>query len=48
MISPFEPALAALIAWLIFGETFTLPQWLGFVVVLSSLFMFEKLAQAQS
>lgn len=44
MITLFEPALAAFIAWLIFNETFTLPQWFGFTIVLVSLFLFEKLA----
>lgn len=45
MITLFEPALAALFAWLIFGENFSLVQWFGFAVVLTSLFMFEKLAR---
>lgn len=45
MITLIEPPMAALFAWLIFGETFTLPQWFGFAVVLASLFMFEKLAR---
>ena len=48
MITLFEPVLAALVAWLIFGETFSPPQWAGFALVLASLFMFEKLAQAES
>lgn len=45
MITLLEPPLAAFTAWLIFSETFTLPQWGGFVLVLSSLFMFEKMAR---
>ena len=44
MISLIEPPMAALFAWLIFGETFTLLQWVGFAVVLASLVMFEKMA----
>ncbi len=36
---------AALVAWLIFGETFTGLQWVGFATVLGSLFMFEILAR---
>lgn len=48
MITLFEPALAALFAWIIFGETFTPPQWAGFTIVLASLFMFEKLARPAS
>lgn len=45
MITLIEPPLAALFAWMIFGETFTLPQWFGFAAVLVSLFMFEKLSR---
>lgn len=45
MITLIEPPLAALFAWMIFGETFTLPQWFGFAVVLAALFMFEKLSR---
>ncbi len=41
MITLLEPPTAALVAWLIFGETFTGLQWLGFATVLGSLFMFE-------
>jgi len=37
--------MAAVFAWFIFGETFTLLQWFGFAVVLASLVMFEKLAR---
>lgn len=48
MITLFEPVLAALVAWLIFGETFSPLQWAGFALVLASLFMFEKLALAES
>jgi len=47
MITLIEPPLAALFAWLIFGETFTPLQWFGFAVVLASLFMFEKLARGR-
>ena len=45
MISLIEPPLAALFAWLIFGETFTPLQWFGFAIVLAALFMFENLAR---
>ncbi len=48
MITLFEPALAALVAWLIFNETFSPPQWFGFAIVLVSLFLFEKLALEKS
>lgn len=48
MITLFEPGLAALAAWIIFGETFSLPQWFGFAVVLVSLYRFEKLALVKS
>ena len=44
MITLLEPPLAAFTAWLIFGETFTLPQWGGFILVLVSLFRFERTA----
>ncbi len=47
MFTLFEPALAALVAWLIFGENFTPPQWAGFAVVLGALFLFEKRARRQ-
>ena len=45
MITLIEPPMAAVFAWFIFGETFTLLQWFGFAVVLASLVMFEKLAR---
>ncbi len=45
MITLLEPVVAALVAWLIFDETFTPPQWLGFFVVITALAMFEKLAR---
>lgn len=45
MITLMEPPLAALFAWLIFGETFTPIQWIGFAAVLGSLFLFEKAAR---
>ena len=45
MITLVEPPLAALFAWLIFGETFTSLQWVGFAAVLGSLFLFEKAAR---
>lgn len=45
MITLMEPPLAALFAWLIFGETFTPLQWVGFAAVLASLFLFEKSAR---
>ncbi len=48
MVTLFEPALAALVAWLIFGETFSALQWLGFGVVLVALFLFEKLSLPRS
>lgn len=47
MITLIEPPLAALFAWMIFGETFSSTQWFGFVVVLASLFMFEKLSRVR-
>ena len=46
MIILVESLTAALVAWLIFGETFTGLQWVGFATVLGSLFMFEILARA--
>ena len=46
MITLLEPAIAALVAWLIFDETFSPPQWLGFFVVLAALAMFEIQARA--
>jgi drug/metabolite transporter (DMT)-like permease len=45
MISLSEPALAALFAWLVFGENYTLAQWCGFALVLASILMFEKQAR---
>ena len=45
MITLIEPPMAALFAWLIFGETFTPLQWVGFAVVLAALVMFEKMAR---
>lgn len=45
MITLIEPPMAAMFAWLIFGETFTPLQWVGFGVVLAALGMFEKLAR---
>ncbi len=45
MITLGEPPLAALAAWLVFGETFTPTQWAGFALVLGALFMFEKLSR---
>lgn len=48
MITLFEPGLAAVFAWIIFGETFTPLQWLGFAVVLTSLYAFEKQALQKS
>ena len=38
--------MAALFAWMIFGETFTPPQWFGFAIVLAALVMFEKEARS--
>ena len=46
MITLIEPPMAALFAWLIFGETFTPPQWLGFAIVVAALVMFEKMARS--
>jgi drug/metabolite transporter (DMT)-like permease len=46
MITLVEPPIAALVAWLVFGETFTALQWVGFATVLGSLFMFEMLARS--
>ncbi len=48
MITLFEPALEAMVAWLIFNETFTPPQWFGFAVVLVALFLFEKMSLPQT
>ncbi len=41
MITLVEPPTAALVAWLVFGETFSGLQWVGFATVLGSLLMFE-------
>jgi drug/metabolite transporter (DMT)-like permease len=46
MLTLVEPPTAALVAWLIFGETFNALQWVGFATVLLSLLMFEILAHA--
>ena len=46
MITLLEPAIAALVAWMIFDETFSTPQWFGFFVVLCALATFEILARA--
>lgn len=48
MISLSEPALAALFAWLVFGENYTPAQWCGFALVLISIMLFEKRAQQAS
>ena len=48
MISLCEPALAALFAWVVFGENYTLAQWCGFALVLASIILFEKRAQRQA
>lgn len=48
MFTLFEPALAAFVAWLIFGENFTPPQWAGFAVVLGALFLFENRARRRA
>ena len=45
MIALLEPPTAALVVWLIIGETFTGLQWVGFATGLGSLFMFEILAR---
>ena len=45
MLSLVEPPAAALGAWLLFGETYTMPQWIGFFIVLAALFGFEKLSR---
>ena len=46
MLALLEPPTAALVAWLIFGETLSALQWVGFATVLLSLLMFEILAHA--
>jgi drug/metabolite transporter (DMT)-like permease len=48
MISLSEPALAALFAWLVFGENYSPAQWGGFALVLASIMLFEKRAQQAS
>lgn len=48
MISLSEPALAALFAWFVFGENYTLAQWCGFALVLASIIQFEKRAQQKA
>ena len=45
-ITLLEPPLAAMTAWIIFGETFILPQWGGFAPVLFSLLMFARRTHA--
>lgn len=45
MICLSEPALAALFAWFVFGENYTLAQWCGFALVLGSIVLFERQAQ---
>ena len=45
MISLTEPLLAALAAWLIFGESLGPLQWVGFAIVLVALALFEKEAR---
>jgi drug/metabolite transporter (DMT)-like permease len=46
MLSLAEPAIAAMGAWFLFGETYTTLQWFGFFIVLAALFGFEKLSQS--
>ena len=46
MFTLLEPVIAALVAWMIFGETFSPPQWFGFFVVLAALAMFEVQARS--
>jgi drug/metabolite transporter (DMT)-like permease len=46
MLTLVEPPTAALVAWIVFGETFSALQWVGFATVLVSLLMFEMLARA--
>jgi drug/metabolite transporter (DMT)-like permease len=46
MLTLVEPPTAALVAWLVFEETFNALQWVGFATVLVSLLMFEILARA--
>ncbi len=45
MISLTEPVVAAFFAWLLFGETFSLLQWVGFFIVLCTLALFEMLSR---
>ena len=48
MITLIDPPMAALFAWLIFNESFTLPQWAGFVIVLIALTVFELQTRVSS
>ena len=48
MITLLEPMLAAVFAWMIFGESFSPVQWAGFAAVMASLYQFEKLAMEKS
>ena len=45
MLSLVEPVGAAIGAWFLFGESYTLPQWIGFFIVLAALFQFERLSR---
>lgn len=47
MVTLVEPVMAAGMAWLIFGENFTPAQWLGFVIVLLAVFLFELQARRE-
>jgi drug/metabolite transporter (DMT)-like permease len=42
MITLVDPPMAVLVAWLIFGELLTTWQWIGFVIVLVALILFER------
>ena len=46
LITLIEPPSVAPVVWLIFGDTFSGLQWVGFATVLSSLFMFKLLARS--
>ena len=46
MLTLVEPPAAALGAWILFSETYSSVQWVGFCVVLVALFAFEKLSQS--
>jgi drug/metabolite transporter (DMT)-like permease len=48
MLTLVEPPVAALGAWLLFGETYSPLQWAGFFIVLAALFGFEKLSLSNS